>query len=351
MPWAMIPARALRETMKVLRPLRAKDREVVVELAQILKPIEADMQKVEVRLRDASRAEFGPLALVIESIIESGGKRMRPAVTLLAGRMFPQNDENLLKLAASVELLHMATLIHDDLLDKASTRRGSATINSKWDSKSTVLAGDYVWAKAAKIAAEVGNPQVLGIFADTILVIVEGEIKQDYTGAANQPNRQEYYNRIYAKTASLFEGAMRSAAVLGHAQEKYVNALGIYGRKLGTAFQIIDDVLDFVGTQADVGKPVGNDLRQGVITLPAIMYYENHPAHPTLHSVAVKNGHTPQELETMIREISASPELTAARHEAQELAREARRELEQLPRGKYRQALDQLADFVVERKK
>ncbi|MCI0478704.1 MAG: polyprenyl synthetase family protein, partial [Anaerolineales bacterium] len=100
-----------------------------MELTDILKPIEADMQKVELQLRDAARAEFGPLALVIESIIDSGGKRMRPAVTLLAGRMFPQRDENLLKLAVSVELLHMATLIHDDLLDKASTRRGSATIN------------------------------------------------------------------------------------------------------------------------------------------------------------------------------------------------------------------------------
>src|SRR5581483_2539069 len=314
-----------------------------MELKDILKPIETDLQKVELQLHEAARAEFGPLAMVIESIIDSGGKRIRPAVTLLAGRMFPQAEENLLKLAVSVELLHMATLIHDDLLDKATTRRGSATINSKWDSKSTVLAGDYVWAKAAKIAAEVGNPKVLGIFADTILVIVEGEIKQDYTDAKSRPQRDEYYTRIYAKTASLFEGAMRSAAVLGNAPEQQMNALGMYGRKLGTAFQIIDDVLDFVGTQADVGKPVGNDLRQGVITLPAILYYEKHPAHPTLVSVAAKNGHTPQELDAVIEEIRTSPEMNAARAEAQKLAAEAKQELAILPSSEYKHALEQLA--------
>lgn len=322
-----------------------------MELKQVLKPIEADLNEVEVLLRESARSEFGPLALVIESMIESGGKRIRPALVLLAGRMYPQNREHLMRLAVSVELLHLATLIHDDLIDKSSTRRGSATINSKWDSKSTVLAGDYVWAKAAKIAADVGNTKVLGIFADTVMVIVEGEIKQDYIGDSSDPNREEYYNRIYAKTASLFEGALRSAATLGNAPDAHVDAFGMYGRKLGTAFQIIDDVLDFVGTQQDVGKPVGNDLRQGVITLPAILYYEKHLGNPTLVSVAAKNGHTPQELEQVIEEIRTSPEMNAARSEAQELAAEAKSELKILPRSEYKRALEQLADFVIERKK
>jgi geranylgeranyl pyrophosphate synthase len=322
-----------------------------VELKDILKPIEADMRLVETQLREAARSEFGPLALVIESIIESGGKRMRPAVTLLAGRMYPQNDEHLLKLAVSVELLHLATLIHDDLIDKAHTRRGAATLNSKWDSKSTVLAGDYVWAKAAKIAADVGNTKVLGIFADTVMVIVEGEIKQDYTNSASSANREEYYNRIYAKTASLFEGAMRSAATLGNAPQKHVDALGMYGRKLGTAFQIIDDVLDFVGTQSDVGKPVGSDLRQGVMTLPALLYYEKHPSHPTLNSVVVSNGHSAQELEAVIEEIRISPEMDAARAEARNFAIQAVQELSVLPKNRYRDGLEQLAEFAVMRNK
>ncbi len=322
-----------------------------MELKDILSPIEADMRLVETRLREAARSEFGPLALVIESIIESGGKRMRPAVTLLAGRLYPQADDHLLKMAVSVELLHLATLIHDDLIDKASTRRGSATLNTKWDSKSTVLAGDYVWAKAAKIAADVGNPKVLGIFADTVMVIVEGEIKQDYTNSASSTNRDEYYNRIYAKTASLFEGAVRSAATLGNAPQKQVDALGMYGRKLGTAFQIIDDVLDFVGTTSEVGKPVGSDLRQGVITLPALLYYEKHPTHPTLQSVVVNNGHSPQELEDVIEEIRVSPEMDAARAEAQDLAHQAVEELKILPKSRYRDSLAQLAEFVVARNK
>jgi geranylgeranyl pyrophosphate synthase len=319
-----------------------------VELKDILKPVEADLVKVEVRLREAARAEFGPLALVIESIIESGGKRMRPAGTLLAGRMYAQNEEHLLRLATSVELLHLATLIHDDLIDKANTRRGTETINSKWDSKATVLAGDYVWAKAAKIAADVGNTKVLSIFADTVMVIVEGEIKQDFLGSGSSPNREEYYNRIYAKTASLFEGALRSAAVLGNAPDRHVAALGVYGRKVGTAFQIIDDVLDFA-TDTDIGKPVGSDLRQGILTLPAILYYEKHPGHPTLESIALKNGHKTNELEAVIEEIRRSPVLPAARAEAQALARAAQLDLEVLPRSKYRTALQQLAGYVVER--
>lgn len=321
-----------------------------MELKEILKPIEPDLLKAETQLRDAARSEFGPLALVIESIIESGGKRIRPALVLLAGKMYPQNQDHLLKLAVSVELLHLATLIHDDLIDKAHTRRGASTINSKWDSKSTVLAGDYVWARAAKIAADVGNTKVLGIFADTVMVIVEGEIKQDYMGTGSNPGRDEYYNRIYAKTASLFEGALRSAATLGSAPDRHVEALGMYGRKLGTAFQIIDDVLDFVGAQADVGKPVGNDLRQGILTLPAILYYETHPGHPVIESVIAKNGHSPQELEAAIQDIRTSPELKAARAEAAELAHEAQKELEVVPQGKYRDSLYNLATYVTERK-
>lgn len=321
-----------------------------MELRDILKPIESDLKKVEVRLRDSARAEFGPLSLVIESLIDSGGKRVRPALVLLAGRMYRQNDEYLMRLAVSVELLHLATLIHDDLLDMASTRRGAATINSKWDSKATVLAGDYILAKAAHIAAEVDNVKVLGIFAETIMVLCEGEIRQDFSGAVT-PNRDEYYQRIYAKTASLFEGCTRAAAVLGSAPGPQAQALREYGRKLGMAFQIMDDVLDFAGAARQVGKPLGNDLRQGVMTLPAILYYQAHPGHAVLESVIAKNGHSQDDLELTIQDIRHSPELAAAREEARTWTRDAQRELEILPRNAQRKALHQLADYVIERDK
>lgn len=321
-----------------------------MELRDILGPIDADVKRVEARLRESARAEFGPLSLVIESLIDSGGKRIRPALVLLAGRMYRQNDEYLMRLAVSVELLHLATLIHDDLLDMANTRRGAATINSKWDSKATVLAGDYVLAKAAKIAAEVDNVKVLGIFAETIMVICEGEIRQDLTSQAT-PNRDEYYQRIYAKTASLFEGCTQAAAVLGNAPAPHVHALREYGRKLGMAFQIVDDVLDFAGVQRDVGKPLGNDLRQGVLTLPAILYYQAHPGHKVLESVIAKNGHGPEALEATIQDILHSPELAAAEDAARDWAQQAQQELQVLPRNAYRKALHQLAEFVIERKK
>jgi geranylgeranyl pyrophosphate synthase len=325
-------------------------REGTLELQTIFAPIAKDLPEVETRLRAASHAEFGPLAEVIESVIFSGGKRIRPALVLLCGRMHPVEDEPLLRLATAVEMLHLATLIHDDLLDKSPVRRGAPTISSRWNEKATVLAGDYVLARAAQISAEVENFQVMSIFAQAVMVICEGEIRQDFNGHHATTDRQDYYDRIFAKTASLFSACAEAAAVLNSAPEAERAALREYGRNLGMAFQIADDVLDFVGTQREVGKPVGSDLRQGLVTLPTIYFYEMDARRDRLAPLLAPHGQLAAEPEPVIEWIRGSPAIAASQAEAARYADLAQRALETLPLSDYRQALHDLAAFVVERK-
>jgi geranylgeranyl pyrophosphate synthase len=325
--------------------------EVTLDIHSIFAPIERDLQKLELSLQEASRAEFGPLADVIETTIESGGKRIRPALVLLSGRFHPVNEEHLLLLATAVELLHDATLIHDDLLDKSRVRRGVPTVSSRWSEKATVLAGDFLLARSAKLSARVGNFEVMQIISEAVAVICEGEIRQDFGGGALVTERGEYYDRIYAKTASLFAAATECAAVLSHAPETQRRALREYGHNLGMAFQITDDVLDFVATEREVGKPVGSDLRQGLATLPTIYFYEQDPRRGVLTALFSHNGHSPEQFDRVIDWIRSSPAIQAAQAEARALAEKAQRALDILPDNPYRASLYELANYVVERKK
>jgi octaprenyl-diphosphate synthase len=325
--------------------------EVTLDIHEIFAPIESDLHQVELMLRDYARTEFGPLAEVIESTIGSGGKRVRPALVLLSGRFHPVAEDHLYRLSVSVELLHVATLIHDDLLDRSAVRRGAPTVSSRWNEKATVLAGDYLLARSAKIAAQVGDFEVMSIFADAVMVICEGEIRQDFNGHDLSPNRGDYYDRIYAKTASLFAACTESAAVLSKAPEPERRALREYGHNLGMAFQIADDVLDFVGTARQVGKPVGSDLRQGIVTLPTIYFSEQDPRREVLDSVFSHNGHSPEELDRAIEWIRTSPAVQAAHAEARQFADKAQHALEILPTTANRTALWELANYVVERNK
>lgn len=322
-----------------------------MEIREIFAPIESDLKNVEVVLRDYARAEFGPLAEVIETTIGSGGKRIRPALVLLSARFHSVDQENLYRLSVAVELLHVATLIHDDLLDNSSMRRGTPTISSRWDEKATVLAGDFMLAKSAKISAQVGNFEVMSIFADAVMAICEGEIRQDFNSHSKSTNRTDYYDRIHAKTASLFAACTESAAVLSKAPDVERRALRDYGYNLGMAFQIADDVLDFVGTEREVGKPVGSDLRQGVVTLPTIYFYEQDVRREALTPIFSHNGHSPEDLDRVIEWIRTSPSIQAAHAEARQFADKAQLALQVLPNQLYRNALWQLANYVVERTK
>ncbi len=245
--------------------------------AEALELIADDLKRVDAKMQAAGEV-FMPLASAINLLLGSGGKRLRPALALLASKLFVSADnDNVVSLAAAVEMLHSATLVHDDVIDGSLLRRGQATLNASWSQGATILAGDFVFARAAFFAAETDNIRVMKIFSQTLMTIVEGELRQLYALRNWSQPKDAYYQRIYGKTAALFAAATESAAVLGDAPEEQIGLLRDYGYNVGMAFQIMDDILDFVGDASKVGKPVGGDLRQGTVTLPVFYYLQSHP--------------------------------------------------------------------------
>jgi geranylgeranyl pyrophosphate synthase len=314
-----------------------------LSINHILAPIQDELQQVEARLREAVRIEYAPLANVFEMLIGSGGKRIRPALSILATKFHPTNPDYVFTLAISTELVHAATLIHDDLIDKSAVRRGSPTINSRWSGTATVLAGDFLLARAADIAASIENFRVMRIFARTLMTICEGEIRQDFARAQWPPNRGEYYRHIESKTASLFIAATEGGAILSDAPEAEIAALRSYGRNLGMAFQMVDDILDFTANENELGKPVGSDLRQGTFTLPVFYYLEQDARAKTI------GDFMSADLDQLIDAIRHSSAIAAAKAEAQRAAQIARDALAIFPDNVYRRALFDLVNYVIER--
>ena len=222
-------------------------------------------------------------------------------------------------------------------------------LNAAWSPGATILAGDYIFARAASFAAQTDNVRVMHIFSETLMTICDGELRQLYAiGDWRQP-RDAYYQRIYGKTAALFASATESAAVLGGAPEDEIAALKEYGYKVGMAFQIMDDILDFVGDSSTVGKPVGNDLRQGTVTLPVFHFLQDNPDALAIME-ATSNGHTGADpLGELIADIRQSPAIDSTRQEAVQFIAEAKALLTGWPDSIYRQALEQVADYVVAR--
>jgi geranylgeranyl pyrophosphate synthase len=287
---------------------------------------------------------------VIERLLDSGGKRVRPALTLLISRVYAVEREKAIALAAAIELLHTATLVHDDLIDGALLRRGHPTLNATWPAGATVLAGDYLFARAAELAAETEHVQGMRVFAHTLMVICSGEIRQMFDKRAHM-DRQQYYERIYAKTAALFSAATEAAGVLGDVSPAVQTALREYGEQLGMAFQIVDDVLDFAGDQQKLGKPVGSDLRAGLVTMPTLWFLERYPDHKLVQDI-LNDGHKDDtSIQTAVRLIRDAGATEAALDEARQFIRRSQAALETLPPGQYRDALRELGDFVVDRQR
>jgi geranylgeranyl pyrophosphate synthase len=309
--------------------------------------INDDLQLVEAKML-APHEVFAPLAGAVNLLLDSGGKRLRPATTMLVGRFYPQIDKaRLISLAAAIETLHTATLVHDDVVDGSLLRRGHPTLNASWGQGATVLAGDFVFARAAYFAAETDNVRVMRIFAQTLMTICEGELRQMFDlGNWDQP-KEAYFQRILGKTAALFAAATESSAVLGTADEVQIGAMRDYGYNLGMAFQIMDDILDFIGDETILGKPVGSDLRQGTITLPVFHYLQGHPeALQVMH--ATSNGHGAQDaMAQLISDIGRSPAIEATRADAAAFVTSAKASLQIMPDNIYRAALAQLADYVL----
>jgi geranylgeranyl pyrophosphate synthase len=241
-------------------------------------PVQRDLQRVDTLLRSLRPENFPFLANILDHLLDAGGKRARPATTLLAGRMGNYNLDLLVPLAASIELLHTATLVHDDVIDAAATRRGKATANAMADNAASVMVGDYMFAHSAELVARTGNIDVIRLFAKTLMEIATGELQQDLSAYEYGQSTLQYFNRIYGKTASLFATSAQGGAMIAGLSDEQALALRAYGENMGMAFQVMDDILDFTGDEDEMGKPVGSDLMNGTLTLPALILVERHPS-------------------------------------------------------------------------
>jgi geranylgeranyl pyrophosphate synthase len=313
-------------------------------------PIQTSIQEVEELMRSQAHERHPELQAALDHLIIAGGKRIRPTLVLLTGNMLGADHDRLIKTAAAVELLHTATLVHDDLIDGALLRRGNPTLNSHWSPAATVLTGDFIFARAAKLAAETDCLPLMKLFAETLAIIVNGELTQLFSsrGLANLEN---YYQRIYAKTASLFEMAARAAAMISPIDPENVEIMRQFGRNIGLAFQIIDDILDFTGNQEAVGKPVGSDLLQGLITLPTLYYIEKNPQDVNVATLLNGNfSSEPMAMNDLVQSIRSSKCIKLALNDAELLVEEAIQFLKNMPAGEERWALEEMAHYIVDRK-
>lgn len=314
-----------------------------------LDPVQEGIQRVEERMLGQAEGLNSELSSALRFLIGAGGKRVRVAVTLLMGMMLKADTSKLITLASAIELLHTATLVHDDLIDGALLRRGTPTLNASWSPAATVLTGDYIFARAAKLAAETGSVPIITLFSETLAIIVNGEITQMF-GKRQLIDRKTYERRIYAKTASLFETACKSAAILSTRDRTVRENARIYGYQIGMAFQIVDDILDFTGEQEMVGKPVASDLRQGLITLPAILYHEHNPNQEVLKSV-IRGESTETEIKHLVDAIRNDGAIDASLQCAQQYVERGIQALAGFPDCIERQSLENMARYIVERKK
>jgi geranylgeranyl pyrophosphate synthase len=314
-----------------------------------LSPVQDNIKAVEELMRRQADEYHQDLRAALDLLISSGGKRIRPALTLLTGQMLGADIDLLVTMAAAIEMLHTATLVHDDLIDSSILRRGSPTLNSQWSPGATVLTGDFIFARAAKLAAETNSVAVIKLFSQTLTIIVNGELTQLFN-TRFLLDREEYYRRIYAKTASLFETSTTSAGLISGTDSITLDAVRSYGYEIGMAFQIIDDILDFTGEQATIGKPVGNDLRQGIVTLPAICYAESHTEDPAIE--IFKTGVCGQNedcIDHLIEAIRTSDAIQQAHAEACKYIDRGIAHLAQLRDCREHKALEELAGYIIQR--
>jgi geranylgeranyl pyrophosphate synthase len=318
-------------------------------VASLYGPVQRDLPLVESTLESLKQTDFPVLTNMLDLVLGGGGKRLRPALALLAGQCYDYNLDQLVPLAASVELLHTATLVHDDVIDVAATRRGRPTANSTYDNAASIMLGDFMFAHAADLVARTGNVRVIRLFAHTLMLMATGELDQDVSAFDASRDVRDYLNRIGGKTASLFATACEGGAIISEAPDASIEALREYGQSLGMAFQIVDDVLDFTGDEQKMGKPVGSDLSQGTLTLPSLLLMESSPRdNPVRRLFAAKRGGK-QRLEIAVRAVLESGAIARSLEVANDFAGRARSALKALPPSESSRTLSELVDYVLAR--
>lgn len=308
-----------------------------------------DLAAVEARLLERIASQSSAMAAAGAHIVCAGGKRLRSATLLLAAQLRGTYDlARTLPAATAVELIHAASLVHDDLVDRAELRRGRATVHARWDNDVALMLGDYFFALAASEMARCPDPRIITYYAEAVQTIVEGELHPVTAVEPFDQAMRQYRFKTGAKTATLFEAGCKAGMATGGGSDAEIAALGRYGYEYGLAFQIIDDVLDFIGTEQTLGKPAGNDLRQGTITLPLI-YAATRSTNPLLRAITQTDDPTDAQVAQTIAEVVASGGIAHARAEAEAAIERAIGHLQALPETAARRGLEDLARFVLER--
>jgi len=321
-------------------------------LSRILADIQSDLGQVDSTFQERAASGLPILNSASMHALSSPGKRLRTALTLLAGKFNQYRFDKLLLLSVAFEMVHLATLIHDDIVDEASTRRGHATVNAIWGDKIAILLGDYYFAKTAGLIADIEDPRIDHLFSDTVATVCEGTIMEMMTAGRTDLTVEAYYEKIQRKTACLIAACSKGGAIVSHASNEEIELLHIYGMNLGTAFQIIDDILDYTQDQSTIGKPAGNDLRQGMVTLPLIYALQSSLANghqPQVQMLLNSQEKNEQDILDVLNWVTHSNGIEQALADAQSYADKAREAIHHFPASPDRDHLDHLIDFVIER--
>jgi len=313
--------------------------------------VRVDLQKVEEEFCQQSISSVQPITEIGQYLRGSGGKRLRPALVLLACKLCGYEGRVAIQLGTVMELIHTATLVHDDVIDQADTRRGRPSTNSRWGNHLSVLAGDWLYMQAFNTALEERNFKILDLLIALTQAMVEGELMQLSWQRRIDVPEDVYFELTYCKTAYLFSVCLRLGALLAGKSEEEESQLGAYGRNLGLSFQLIDDVLDFTSSEEVLGKPIGNDLREGKVTLPLIYLLQRctHEEAQKIKTVLEEGGFSSLRFSEILDLIDRYHTLQAAREKAQQFAEEAKRCLEIFPETPYKDALRSLPDYMLDR--
>ena len=337
--------------MALVASTRGEDAKKPATLDQLTQLLRADLDRVNTLILERMQSPVALIPQLAGHIIAAGGKRLRPMLTLAAARMCGYRGTRHVALAAAVEFIHTATLLHDDVVDASDLRRGLATANAVWGNKSSVLVGDFLFSRAFQLMVEDGSLRVLSILSEASAIIAEGEVLQLVTSNDTETTEAAYLAVIEAKTAQLFAAASRLGAVITERPREDEEALAAYGRNLGIAFQLVDDMLDYSARQAELGKTVGDDFREGKITLPVVLALreagevERAFWRRTLEELDQREGDLAHAIELMTRHGTLHATLDSARRYAET----ARRALALFRDGPEKRALDEAVDFCLAR--
>ncbi|MDR3599735.1 MAG: polyprenyl synthetase family protein [Desulfosporosinus sp.] len=316
----------------------------------LFKQINSDLQRVEKELTKFVATDYPILQDSAVHLLAAGGKRLRPAFTLLAGKFYGYSLEKLMPVAMALELIHMSSLVHDDVVDASMTRRGRPTVKANWGNIVSVQTGDYLLAKSLILIAKIDHPEVARILAEISVEMCQGEIQQIKCSFDVEQNLKQYYYRIKRKTALLISACCKIGALVSGAPQQQVWALGAYGHSLGMAFQIVDDVLDITAKPSEFGKPIGGDLRQGIMTLPMILALQLSQEPSRLKALLGKTEKTDDEVAETIELIKTTGAIDESMQLVDLYVQKAKKHLQNLPQVPTRKALEELAEFIRVRK-